>query len=212
MTTGVVVAVYKEALDWIHQLPLTSHLYLYCKDPSRSIESLRNECGRPEATVTYLRNVGRESHTYLTHVITHYETLDDVILFVQGHPHTDVGRLSAYIEQAQLTQRHSDNFEVCNIHGTYYDWTLHAYDGTLDITTPECRSLGAWFTTYVAPSFPSPVIWAMAAEFAVTRSCIQKRSLTSYQMIMPTLMHVNPVAGHYCERSWFYIFNCDAQE
>lgn len=63
----IVVAKYKEDVSWTENLPCI----IYNKDPNGP---------------SPLPNIGREAHTYLYHIVSNYDTLDDYTIFVQGNP------------------------------------------------------------------------------------------------------------------------------
>ena len=99
-TVDLVVARFKEDLKWLmtveRELP-SVRIFVYEKDPHQ----VGSACDfLVHAVCTPLANVGREAHTYLTHIITHHDTLADKVVFVQGgkpgvgfYFHTDGGHL-----------------------------------------------------------------------------------------------------------------------
>lgn len=68
----VVVARYKEDLDWVWRLPFHSLIY--------------NKGGDDLPRSITLPNVGREAHTYLTHIVKTYPVFPAWNVFVQGDP------------------------------------------------------------------------------------------------------------------------------
>jgi hypothetical protein len=79
----VVLAHHSEDLAWLSQIPKDVHLSIYTKGS-------RIELSKPlvaKASVKQLLNVGRESHTYLSHIVENYERLADWTVFTQaGEP------------------------------------------------------------------------------------------------------------------------------
>jgi len=73
MKTEIVIARYNENIDWIKKLDKDIKISIYNK-------GLKN--------ITYpfiqLPNIGRESHTYLYHIINNYNSLEDLTIFCQG--------------------------------------------------------------------------------------------------------------------------------
>lgn len=207
---GLVVAVFKENIEWIRTLPHHINVYIYCKDSSRPLDDLSKESGVHMSDIVHLDNVGRESHTYLHHIINNYDCLEDIVGFVQGLPYEhckDEKELLRWMYEASV-QKYSNNFVRNDIHGTAYDWTLKEYRGSaVSEGKGECDSFGKWFEKYIKDEFPKVVLWAGGGQFATTKECILKRSKESYMNIMTPLMILNPVEGHYMERSWFYVFN-----
>ena len=70
---------------------------------------------------------------------------------------------------------------------------------------------GEWYQKYVgkdgATIFPPEILWYGAAQFGVASRLILKNSINYYINIRDTLLTNNPVTAHYCERSWYYIFD-----
>jgi hypothetical protein len=69
----LVVARYNEKLDWLKDVPKNINIIIYNK-------------GLEDLTQTFIKlpNIGRESHTYLYHIITNYNNLADITIFSQG--------------------------------------------------------------------------------------------------------------------------------
>ncbi len=83
----LVIAAYKEDLGWLLKyLPYVGHVYVYCKSHqscASGIHALIRD--NPQRFSVYnLPNIGRESHTYLTHIINHYDHLPNRTIFTMG--------------------------------------------------------------------------------------------------------------------------------
>ena len=72
--TDIVVSRFDENLEWCK--PYASMCIVYNKG-----EPLINNCG---LKIRHLPNVGRESHTYLNHIINNWDNLNEYTLFLQG--------------------------------------------------------------------------------------------------------------------------------
>ena len=70
---NVIVARYKENLDWINEMDKTK-IIIY----NKSDELIENAIARP--------NIGRDPETFLYHIITNYENLPEYLFFLQGRP------------------------------------------------------------------------------------------------------------------------------
>jgi hypothetical protein len=96
----VVVTAYAEDLDWIRLLPVPCVVY-------------HHGLGAVPEGVPYvrLRNVGREAHGYLTHIVTRYDELADVTVFCQGNPFDHApdfhARCTAHAGLTSLTVRYT---------------------------------------------------------------------------------------------------------
>lgn len=78
----VVVAHYKEDLKWISPyLSKIDRLYLYCKDETECRRGLPSDLKGANLIVEHLPNEGRETNTYLHHIIKYYGNLSDRTVF-----------------------------------------------------------------------------------------------------------------------------------
>ena len=72
----VVIARYRENLDWIKNIPDKFNVIIYNKgEPLPS-----------EYKSILLENVGREGHTYYKYIYDNYENLPNHVIFLQGYP------------------------------------------------------------------------------------------------------------------------------
>ena len=74
----IVVARYNEELDWLKKIPKTFKITIY----NKGLDNIKNVPST--ATIIKLPNIGRESHTYLYHIIENYDKLADKTVFCQG--------------------------------------------------------------------------------------------------------------------------------
>ena len=71
----IIIARYNENLEWLSKY----------KEFKIIIYNKGNNCDFDEASkVINLPNIGRESHTWLHHIVSNYDQLDDVNIFLQG--------------------------------------------------------------------------------------------------------------------------------
>jgi hypothetical protein len=77
MKTEIVVSRYNENLDWLKKIKKSKDLKI----------TVYNK-GKDDIDVPFipLKNIGRESHTYLYHIINNYDNLADQTIFCQGDP------------------------------------------------------------------------------------------------------------------------------
>jgi len=76
----VVVAHHREDLSWLSRLPEDLRIRIYTK--GSQLES--NQPPHSGISQQQLPNLGRESHTYISHIVTNYEHLADWTVFTQG--------------------------------------------------------------------------------------------------------------------------------
>jgi len=208
MKFDLVVAQYKENLDWIREIDrsLLENIFVYTKsDRSEDV---------PATKRFYLANVGRESHTYISHVVNNWDAISsgsssDFIFFVQGGPH-DMGPRNI-MEWIKIVSEddldHTYNFRMCSPNEFLSDGRCSQWAGQ---TKPANCGVMDWCRRHVNPE-PSeimPIFWN--ACFGVSRRLIALSDRHRYVKIMQDeLSDINPECGHYCERLWYYIFNMD---
>ncbi len=158
-----------------------------------------------------LPNIGREGHTYLHHIVRHYDGLAEVTAFVQGRiddhlPRgADVARhVSELLCEAEKhgfsLPRHALVADARFRHPTYFGKPLH----------PAEQDLRSWFEQHVdATSFPAagrPMLFYRNGIFAMSRQRILGRPKAYYERLRDQLLAEDPETGHFLERSWLYVF------
>jgi hypothetical protein len=79
----VVLAHHDEDLSWLQRLPEHVHISIYTKGAQVDL----NNPFVSKASIQHVPNVGRETHTYLHHIVQNYERLADWTVFSQaGEP------------------------------------------------------------------------------------------------------------------------------
>jgi hypothetical protein len=206
-----VVARYNENIDWLE--PEKDHCIIYNKGEKLQVE---NEI--------MLNNVGRESETYLHYIITNYDNLPDIVIFTQAmiEDHREIDPLDYLYdlrEEAMLYGKsnyfmyhyndYSENFPNWDSCWTS-EWNI-LEDGSFFLPDNYYQNTPVrfidWFKKNVNEDYPDPIHIYCNGLFAVRKEKILRRSLHYYQqLILQVNHHINPVEGHFFERSWFYIF------
>jgi hypothetical protein len=178
----IVVARYKEDVAWTNQFP---RVLIYNK-------------GDPLDNTIPLPNVGKEGHTYYTHICENYDKLADYTAFVQGNP---FDHFPNFIEHVQ-TFMDSDHapFEplgtivfCCNLSGCKFHQDLPLKDVYEHLFGERKEELA--FTFYGG------------AQFIVSKEQIRKRPKSFYQKIVDLLSkEINPLEGFVIERFHHFIF------
>ena len=64
-----------------------------------------------------------------------------------------------------------------------------------------------WFEKNLGLKYPKNITYFGGAIFAVSRSNILKNDLNFYKKMLKYVSHdIDPMEGHFIERSWYYIF------
>ena len=207
MSLQFVFARYNESVDWLETT--SANIIIYNK--GNPLHYLKN--------VISLPNVGRESHTYLYHIINNYNNLADFTFFTQaaltdhGYPQ-DINVLEEFIRRNIVSgytnnyHYHGDNHFAAPDFNRRIKWLLiDKYKAPPE--TVDCVLFCDWFTKYIEPTYPDKLLWYTGGIFGISKERILSRPKEYYQVLYDMLSLENaPIEGHFMERSWFYIFNC----
>lgn len=210
MKKHVIIAYYNENIDWISNINTNySEVYLYNK--SGKMLNIN-----PNINVIELPNIGRESHTYLYHIINNYSNLPNECIFLQGNP------FDHSIPEEELFKiiNNANNSTEKFIYLTKFKLFL---EKNQDLTFKEHGFLhGFWQNEHnlsssivkiyneLYPNFIS-TLFGQGALFLVNKENIYKNSLEFYKKCLNILLNsenlTDPLEGHAFERLWYYIFN-----
>ncbi|KAI4205504.1 MAG: hypothetical protein LQ350_000283 [Teloschistes chrysophthalmus] len=211
----IVVAHYNEDISWLAKH--SSECCVYTKGPAKNSPD-------PPFTFTPLPNIGREGHTFLYHIVNHYDDQADVTLFVQGriddHVDLSVDEMKAKSLAASIGQvctfpfRELEHFD----HWEGIPWEEYpCWQRWSSMETAKMKETPLqYFQKYISESerIPAAVGFAPGAIFAVRKETIQQHSKAYFErllekMFLGDMAHVNPETGHYMERFWLAMFNPD---
>ena len=224
----IVVARYNEDLDWLcsdeirniisgyGMIKTTIHIY---NKGINNVNPKFMECYNNivDLHVVQLPNVGRCDHTYLHHIITNYNSLADVTVFLPAScdmeekskkvsyifnkVYQDVD--TVFMNDGQGSNEFSD-FSLTEW-GSSHEANQINGDDALELANP--RPFGDWFRhIFDEDVFNIPVLTYLGI-FAISRTHILNRDISFYTSLIGHVdKHHNPEAGHYLERSWGTIF------
>ena len=198
MSYKIIVARYKENIEWLK--PEINNCIIYNKGDD--ILGLPNEI--------LLKNIGRESETYLHYIIDNYNNLPDIVIFTQGNIADHKGKNDINILNKLAFEAAIYNKSCCFFDNCSEDWNSkdkNNYYLHNNYKNNERISFGEWFKIHINPNYPKPILLYWNAIFAVKKEKILKRPLEYYKnLILEVNHHDNPAEGHFFERSWYYIF------
>ena len=200
----IVVAHYNEKLDWLE--PKADHAHVYHKGELQS----------PSLGVyawDKLPNVGRESHTYLYHIINNYENLADVTVFVQGEGGSHAGWCFGTIDESVAKAKENVACKVM-YRSNENNWgkIRHLAKWLEEYNSGAMRhanfTLGEFYQELFGSPHPGDIPICLAGCFAATRDMIKKHPIDFYKKAISFVDdHKNPEEGHYFERLWATIFS-----
>ena len=172
--------------------------------------------------VIKLPNVGRESHTYLYHILQNYHSLADVTVFLPGSCMDD-----HKVEQTKaLMRRVMDTADTAfqgslmddgqDVRTALYDFELASYENRnplnreanteVNLLPSPIRPFGAWYDA-MFPECEDVYIIPWGGIFAVAKRHILQHGKERYERLISMVdTHSNPEVGHYLERSWGAVF------
>lgn len=199
----MVVAHFNEDLDWVEQIRPYVRMFIYHKGNDPDI----NKGFIP------LTNVGREAHTYLTHIINNYDKLADVTVFVQGkisdHVSSDSDPLLFVDRLAAVALADGYSANIARIpHDTDQELRPLTVVGIKFGNETFKQSLKRVLDMDEMPA--EGLFWYVGAIMCMRRDRIQSRPLEFYKMLLKEVDHdANPEQAHFFERVWYYIFKCN---
>lgn len=179
---------------------------------------------------TRLPNVGRESHTYLKHVIRHRarsagKPLDNsVTVFLQGRmqdhvPGTEYSITSfvaSMVKDASCSSLGESSNHSCHTQFGSFNAVRSLQVSMFPGVGRSGVDLGTWFNTVLGRSWTwkDPLegpTWWQHGVFAVctARLLVADTHATDayyHSLLSQVDWHVNPEAGHFFERSWYFVF------
>ena len=185
----IVVARYNENIEWTKLFP---DVVIYNK----------GEPLPPGYNEIVLDNVGREGHTYYTHIYNNYDNLDEYTVFLQGNPfdHSpniikNLDAIMEMIENNTIIQFGIVSEEIFNTNTT--DCPYH-------IGLP----LGDVYERLFDEKIPNMEYeFGSGAQFIVSNSTIKRHPREFYLEIIRMLEYdANPVEGYVIERFHTLIF------
>ena len=208
MESTLVIARYNEDINWVNNLDTFSKKIIYNK--GENLQNLKN------TQIIDLPNIGRESHTWLHHIVQNYEKLSHYNVFVQGRI-DDLGCMSFKNPNDYLVYLKKNSFVVSRLGllGPFH------WKNNLGIEN-DIRYKEAWtkggisnnkegFRKYAKKFFNKiPLITATSYGgcFGVTKNAITKMDKNFYINLLRTVSnHPHPIEAHYLERLWCYMFS-----
>lgn len=213
----LVIARYNEDLHWIDDPLFEDVKKISIYNKGSNDDFITNE---KVERVVKLPNLGRESHSYLQHIITNYDNLANMTIFVPGSLETNYKITKVDIVFQMLRLGCNDAFHTAyqnTIYDLYKDFKLDEWSSTNErnfelnpssaLTLSSRRPYGEWYNHFIGDSREYYKA-AYGGIFAVDKRYILRRPLSFYQELIKELeVSSNPEVGHYFERAWSAIFD-----
>jgi hypothetical protein len=204
----LIIARYREDIAWVDE---TGYDYV-----------VYDKSGQSVTNAVPLPNIGREGHSYLTHIVRHYDDLARVCVFLQGDPfdHLDPSGRGTVDQLRSMVADIADK----GVPFRGFAWFRLRCDPLgrpHDMCAPENKGrwagwgrdipVGEIFETLFAAPVPQEIVARGAAGcFAVSAERIRTRPRGFYERAL-ALFEADPDdannTGHAFERLWHFIFN-----
>ena len=178
----VVVAHYREPLDWLPLLGEVDTLTLYTKGgPDCPKVPVGDLLGFGLTRWEELPNIGREAGTYLHHIVTQWDALADITVFLQGEPRDHIPNLAR---------------AMCLLRAGAYPF-FH-----------PLIPVGEIYERAFQRQAPMQFTFGAGAQFAVARSVIRSKRLLWWDILKRIFESYPEDAGaaHAAERLWPLFF------
>lgn len=212
-TYEIILARYNEDVNWLNKKPYNDYKVIcYNKgDNNIKINNLKKKIQLP--------NVGRESHSYLYHIINNYDNLANISIFLMGSMTDDISKKNEKLKSLFENLDSTKSVFICqtynNVKNELYVFTLQEYKSTnknnslknnnKTLEKAEIFPFGKWFDHYFKDKDIKHVSYN--SIFALNKKHILQHSKEYYINLMKQLENnSNPEVGHYFERSWEAVF------
>lgn len=194
----LVIARYREDLNWLNNTPPGLKRTVYDKSGNALVSNAIS-----------LPNVGREAHTYLHHLISHYDSLADWTIFCQGRPfdhaydfHHTLRDFAAQPDAIGSFRWLGHLIDTDDNQGytLFRTWSKNEDGRTLDLRRFHQELFGT--------AGPPEYTFVLGAQFAVHRDLVRSRPLTFYEHALH-LSQTFPDAAHCYERLWDRVFGVE---
>jgi len=189
----IVVARYKEHLDWIPD-GWKPHCSVYNKG-----EPVKDEGYKFYSVV---ENVGRESHTYLSYILKRYDSLPSIVVFTQADPFSHCRNFIGIVNELNAVKLAKNN-------GFFpFGWSKELRDLYPRFHKGITKDFRECHRKWIGDDGPRTFKYYMGAIFAVSKSNILSHSREYYQDILKSVSNdIDPVEGYCLERLWGLIFS-----
>ena len=147
-----------------------------------------------------LPNVGREGHSYLHYIVTHYNDLPPAMVFTQGNPSDHVQSINTFINDVEILLAAKPDIYL-SLSNKYL--IIQDMFDPLDDKMPLSEY---WNHLFVEP--PPPIYPCFyAGIFYTSRNRIHKHPPCFYKKLYDLLDTENcPYFGYVLERLWYALF------
>lgn len=215
LTRSLVLCRYNEDISWISNYE-RDDLKIYVYDKGNLFET-----NQSNVTIIESNNVGRESETFIRHIVENYEKLTDHVYFSQSYPFPHIPDYCSILNE-QLEKQNIDGgfFWIGTkiLNNTSLDYGSEKYPVTNDHPNPYFSSMRKIYEYSFGEPCPNIKEYCVSGNFFVSKDNILKNSKEEYEKVLSFLTHeeqksfsgfwkCNAIEAHLLEKMWGIIFN-----
>ena len=191
----IVVAKYKEDISWTRNF---ENVIIYDKSNNKD-----------------LPNIGREAHTYIHHIIEHWNNLANITVFLQGNPHDHTSHYENGEQSMMLSTFIDFLISSARANGFSQNYSYRPMDAiyeakkgsNYEVPDSFTISIHSYFKRYTNTEIHRNIKFYVGAQFAVSKEIIQCIPLWKWKEMLDSLSYsYTPVTAHYMERIWYLMF------
>ena len=211
----IIIARFNEDLNWTQEAPFNLFQYIVYNKGNNENFNKKNV-----KQIINIKNVGKNDHTYLYHIIENYDNLPNIMVFFPGSLNLDYKKIKAKIilnniirskfskayfigDYKQSVKEFFKNFKLDNWETS--DKKNFLLNNEKALQKSEIRPYGNWYTHFFGNS--QAKWFTLCGIFSIDKRDVTQHPIERYQELLQTVnKSSNPEAGHYIERSWGVIF------
>lgn len=188
MEKHLVVAKFKEDVSWIKRATSFNKIYLYDKSGAAAPPVTANNLN-----FEALPNIGRESHSYIYHVLKNYSNLPDILVLAQGWPFDhcpDFLEATAKSDLDEIWESHikaepENKMRWPGFIGLGHFWTaVVGVENSLPLSEPRLPHMQEMWKLLFDTHFPAEFPNTWGAVMVVSRWRIRARPRSFYKTIL----------------------------
>ena len=212
----IIVSRYNEDLNWINEYPFNLFQYIVYNKGNNDNFNKNNI-----KQIINLPNVGRESHSYLYHIVNNYENnLANINVFLPGsldliHKKNKSIKLLNLIINSKYNNAFFIGEHKKSIYNFFKDfkleyWNTNHYknkelNNNFSLELAKLRPYGLWYKYFFGNKLSH--WYTYYGIFSIHKNDILQSNIEIYKKLLLVLSYsANPECGHYMERSWGVLF------
>ena len=213
----LVIAYYDEDLAWVQQLAhLFGRLYIYHKHPDKKWPTNLAITDSNRVVLRYLPNVGRDNHSFLTHIIENYHQISSRTVFTVASAYMP-GRFATLVHrllnQPFCWKRYPQaKIAQYSFYGTpFFNQVPHSSRSTWSkIALAEHRPFSQWVKHHLdldAHRLQEADICLWDGMFSIDAQAIRSYPISLYMRLRDSLAHASTTEdGYFMSFAWQLLF------